>query len=71
MKLQSNCNCNRIHLYVIGNRSGLGSQKITVTGITEITKITEITTEITMEITKITIKGWDGVMLSVVGLVGV
>ena len=22
MKLQSNCNCNRIHLYVIGNRSG-------------------------------------------------
>ena len=22
MKLQSNCNCNQIHLYVIGNRSG-------------------------------------------------
>ena len=46
--------------------------KITVTGITEITKITEITTEITeitMEITKITIKGWGGVMLGVVGLV--
>ena len=34
-----------------------------VTGITEITKITEITTEITeitMEIPEITIKGWGG-----------
>ena len=35
-----------------------------VSGITEITKLTEttteITTEITMEITEITIKGWGG-----------
>ena len=36
-----------------------------------VTGITEITTEITMEITKITIKGWGEVMLGVVGLVGV
>ena len=44
---------------------GGGFYSVAVTG------ITEITTEITMEITEITIKGWGGVMLGVMGLVGV
>ena len=54
-----------IHLHAIVDLGPGGRRYILdpVTGITEITKITEITTEITeitMEIPEITIKGWGG-----------